>query len=263
MQSPGRTPFLDAFCEILVGTIDVQNPAPPIGNMMPEAPPANQFPWDSGLRPALWHQWGLPSDVIAAGKRHYTEIETRGPLSSAVHLDHLLIITADGKEHRMSSDAVELSQTLVSLSRIREPDLALGVVHLIAPSQAEAAAQVFPVVASFCEGMSKLLARGAPEADREAFSHQEIDHCDDDTLFSIILMANYLDIASLLDVACKRVADYIKECKSPQEIRRRFNIKNDFTPEEEEEVRAENAWANEEGGPGEGGGAGEGDANHE
>ncbi|MBA0675637.1 hypothetical protein Goari_017172 [Gossypium aridum] len=31
--------------------------------------------------------------------------------------------------------------------------------------------------------------------------------------------------------------------KSPVEIRKTFNIKNDFTPEEEEEIRRENAWA--------------------
>ena len=31
--------------------------------------------------------------------------------------------------------------------------------------------------------------------------------------------------------------------KSPEEIRERFNIVNDFTPEEEEEVRRENAWS--------------------
>jgi hypothetical protein len=29
----------------------------------------------------------------------------------------------------------------------------------------------------------------------------------------------------------------------PQEIRKQFHIKNDFTPEEEEEVRRENQWA--------------------
>merc|ERR1712167_224493 len=68
---------------------------------------------------------------------------------------------------------------------------------------------------------------------------------DDDTLFSLILAANYLDIKALLDLTCKTVADYIKQCKTPQEIRRRFNIKNDFTPEEEEEVRKENAWCEE------------------
>ncbi len=38
------------------------------------------------------------------------------------------------------------------------------------------------------------------------------------------------------------VADEIKG-KTPEEIRIRFNIKNDFTPEEEEEVKRENACA--------------------
>ena len=63
--------------------------------------------------------------------------------------------------------------------------------------------------------------------------------------FFLSQAANYLDIKSLLDLTCKTVADYIKQCKTPQEIRRRFNIKNDFTPEEEEEVRKENAWCEE------------------
>jgi len=44
--------------------------------------------------------------------------------------------------------------------------------------------------------------------------------------------ANYLDIKSLLDLTCKRVADMIKG-KKPEEIRKEFNIVNDFTPEEE------------------------------
>lgn len=30
--------------------------------------------------------------------------------------------------------------------------------------------------------------------------------------------------------------------KTPEEIRKHFNIQNDFTPEEEEEVRRENEW---------------------
>ncbi|MBO8589779.1 hypothetical protein INN88_14385, partial [Staphylococcus aureus] len=31
--------------------------------------------------------------------------------------------------------------------------------------------------------------------------------------------------------------------RTPEEIRKNFSIKNDFTPEEEEEVRRENQWA--------------------
>jgi len=47
--------------------------------------------------------------------------------------------------------------------------------------------------------------------------------------------ANYLDIKGLLDVTCKTVANMIKG-KTTEEIRETFNIKNDFTPDEEEQV---------------------------
>ncbi|XVE56196.1 hypothetical protein DITRI_Ditri03aG0218300 [Diplodiscus trichospermus] len=65
---------------------------------------------------------------------------------------------------------------------------------------------------------------------------------DQATVFDLILAANYLNIKSLLDLTCQTVADMIKG-KTPEEIRKTFNIKNDFTPEEEEEVRRENQWA--------------------
>lgn len=64
---------------------------------------------------------------------------------------------------------------------------------------------------------------------------------DQSTLFERVLAANYLDIKPLLDLICKTIANMIKG-KSPEEIRKTFNIKNDFTPEEEEAVRKENEW---------------------
>jgi len=61
-------------------------------------------------------------------------------------------------------------------------------------------------------------------------------------LFEVILAANYLDIKSLLDLSCAKVASLIKG-KTPEEIRKTFNIPNDFTPEEEAQIREENKWA--------------------
>jgi len=71
---------------------------------------------------------------------------------------------------------------------------------------------------------------------------QKFMQVDQEMLFEIILAANYMDIKNLLDVGCKTVANMIKG-KSPDEIRKTFNITNDFTPEEEEQIRRENEWA--------------------
>ena len=61
-------------------------------------------------------------------------------------------------------------------------------------------------------------------------------------LFDMILAANYLDIKDLLELTCEKVASMIKG-KTPEEIRKEFNIQNDFTPAEEDEIRKENQWA--------------------
>ena len=61
-------------------------------------------------------------------------------------------------------------------------------------------------------------------------------------LFELIMASNYLDIKPLLELSCAKVASMIKN-KSIQEIRKFFNIENDFTPEEEQQIMEENKWA--------------------
>mmetsp|Transcript_230 Transcript_230/g.468 ORF Transcript_230/g.468 Transcript_230/m.468 type:complete len:156 (-) Transcript_230:920-1387(-) len=85
--------------------------------------------------------------------------------------------------------------------------------------------------------------KGISEEDRKAWD-KEFVKVEQGPLFELILAANYLNIKQLLDLTCSTVADMIRG-KTPEEIRRQFNIKNDFTPEEEEEVRKENAWCEE------------------
>jgi S-phase kinase-associated protein 1 len=64
------------------------------------------------------------------------------------------------------------------------------------------------------------------------------------TLFKLTLAANYLEFKKLLDLCCKTIAGQLRG-KTPEEIRKVFNIKNDFTPEEEAAVRKENEWVEE------------------
>ncbi|KAE8769919.1 SKP1-like protein 1B [Hordeum vulgare] len=81
----------------------------------------------------------------------------------------------------------------------------------------------------------------APTEDLKSFD-AEFVKVDQNTLFDLILAANYLDIKGMLDLTCQTVAEMIKG-KTVEEIRKCFNIVNDFTPEEEAEIRKENQWA--------------------
>ena len=87
------------------------------------------------------------------------------------------------------------------------------------PSAATAA--VSPASSSSSSG-----ATGAPSA-----AAQEV-------LFKLLLAANYLNIRSLLQLTCAKVASLMKG-KTPDQIRAVFNIRNDYTQAEEEEVRKE------------------------
>ncbi len=108
-------------------------------------------------------------------------------------------------------------------------------------------------VVAYCVYHDALAAQGAPapaqqptdpDKQKNDIAPWDVDYCnvDQSTLFELILAANYLDIKPLLDVTCKTVANSIKG-KTPEQIRTLYNVKNDFTPEEEAKVRLENAWA--------------------
>ncbi|XP_057342222.1 S-phase kinase-associated protein 1-like [Microplitis mediator] len=65
------------------------------------------------------------------------------------------------------------------------------------------------------------------------------------TLFAIIRAANYLDIKGLMDVTCKTVANMIKG-KTPDEIRKTFNLPPIKTPVDKDDVvKAKDDWSME------------------
>eukprot|EP00164_Ancoracysta_twista_P000984 GFYU01001288.1.p1 GENE.GFYU01001288.1~~GFYU01001288.1.p1 ORF type:complete len:151 (-),score=56.34 GFYU01001288.1:139-591(-) len=101
-------------------------------------------------------------------------------------------------------------------------------------------AKTLSKVVEFCKYHQQAKQNNMSDDDKQAWD-KEFVKVDQPVLFELILAANYLDIKDLLDLTCRTVADMIKG-KTPEEIRKTFNIKNDFTPEEEEEVRRENSW---------------------
>ncbi|KAL6731388.1 hypothetical protein Aduo_002259 [Ancylostoma duodenale] len=115
-------------------------------------------------------------------------------------------------------------------------------------------ASVFRKVVKWCDKHKSIPETVVTHDSDEAPQHtvdQEIEKWDEEyfkvdhgMLFDIIMAANYLDIPGLLDSSCKVVAAMMRG-KTPEEIRVMFNITNDFTPEEEENIRKENAWCEE------------------
>ncbi|KAF2756004.1 E3 ubiquitin ligase SCF complex, Skp subunit [Pseudovirgaria hyperparasitica] len=157
----------------------------------------------------------------------------------------VLIETSDGIEIRVDREVAERSVLIKNLLEDLGPEAAeQGAIPI--PNVNEA---VMRKVLEWCEQHKKDPPAAADDDADNRKKTTDIDEwdqkfmqVDQEMLFEIILAANYLDIKALLDVGCKTVANMIKG-KSPDEIRKTFNIQNDFTPEEEDQIRRENEWA--------------------
>ena len=111
-----------------------------------------------------------------------------------------------------------------------------------------------PILDKIIEYCTYIHTNAAPEIEKPLRSNNLNDvvsewyanfvNLDQEILFELILAANFMDIKSLLELACAKVASLIKG-KTIPETRKFFNIENDFTPEEEAQIMDENRWAEE------------------
>ncbi|KAL6882036.1 hypothetical protein ACP4OV_011508 [Aristida adscensionis] len=76
----------------------------------------------------------------------------------------------------------------------------------------------------------------------DPYNYEPLLRIENSALVDLILGARYLGVESLVILGCKAVAEQMRG-KTIEEIRELFQIVNDYTKEEEEEVRRENAWA--------------------
>ncbi|KAK8954678.1 SKP1-like protein 1B [Platanthera zijinensis] len=195
-----------------------------------ENPPAiNHMPEDDSASAAIPAGNSLSDQVMAAA------ISETGETGEG-EKKNLRLMSSDGKEVVVEA-AVAMKSQLIR--QMIEADCA-GESDVINIPNVTAA--VLSLIFRYCE---KHLGDGdgdkAIANDLKSFDEDFIS-VDLDTLYDLLMGSNYLDVKGLLDLACQKVADLIKG-KSPDEIRRIFNIEKDFSPEEEEEVNKENKWA--------------------
>lgn len=100
-------------------------------------------------------------------------------------------------------------------------------------------------VLEFCEyflehGMDEIEKPLRSQIMTEIVSEWYANYIDIDNIeiFNIVSAANYLDILELLQLGCAKVASMIKG-KTPEEIKKEFNIENDLTEEEKESITQE------------------------
>ena len=64
----------------------------------------------------------------------------------------------------------------------------------------------------------------------------------DKIIFSLILAANFLDIKDLLELMCKKIADELKKCNTQEDVRERFDIREEITQSDVDAVRNAHPW---------------------
>ncbi|GMY05355.1 SKP1-like protein [Fagus crenata] len=155
--------------------------------------------------------------------------------ASAVVKKNLTLRSSDGETFEVEENVAMLSQTI---KHMIEDDCAQSVIPV-----PNVKSQTLTRVIEYCKNHVQS-SESESESESEALQtwDAEFIEVDQTALCELILAANYLDIKGLLDLTCQTVANMMKG-KSFEEIRKIFNIKNDFTPEEEEEIRKENQWA--------------------
>lgn len=154
----------------------------------------------------------------------------------------ITLVSADGVSYEVEQKVVEQSLLLKNMIE----DIGEDITVIPVPN---VQSNVLRKVLDYCEHhkndpVSSTTDEGVARAKTSEISpwDQKFLLVDQEMLFEIIMTANYLDIRPLLEVGSRTVANMIKN-KSPEEIRKTFNIANDFTPEEEARIRREHEWA--------------------
>lgn len=140
--------------------------------------------------------------------------------SSSVEGKMIRLATFDGQEFVVAESVAVQSQTIRCMI---EDECADGVI--LVPN---VKGSVLSKVLAFC----RKHVESSSDEDLKTWD-KEFVKVDQATLFDLILAAGYLNIRDLMDLTCQTAADVIKNM-SVDNVRKIFDIDNDFTPERRE-----------------------------
>ena len=141
----------------------------------------------------------------------------------------------DGELLEMPAKAAEQSTLLKNMmSDLQDKD---GLHDPVPVLHDSATSTTMEKVIEYCKNRANKV---SPEFDKWVTTF--VKDMDVSQLCDLINLAEYLDIDPLIDIGCETVANIIRSM-SAEEIRATFNIPNDFTPEEEADIKLETQWA--------------------
>ncbi|PIA62089.1 hypothetical protein AQUCO_00200231v1 [Aquilegia coerulea] len=146
----------------------------------------------------------------------------------------LTLKTGDGQVFEVEEAAMLQS---ITIKNMIEDDCADGIIPI-----PNVTGEIFAKIVEYCNkhvGEKKLMKKEKEKLEEWDYEFVDLDR---DALYNLLAGAMYLNIESLVDLAAQEFADMIKN-QPIEKMREILGIENDFTPEEEAEIRQKNIWA--------------------
>lgn len=154
--------------------------------------------------------------------------------------ENYTLISSDGIEFQVSDKIIIQSEVLNDLKQNCGTELKIPIPDITGETLSK--------IVEFCRHYENAPPYVPPNRDIEEIIYPEPNSWEMKFLFlptellnQIINGANYLNIQRLIDACCFRLGLMIQG-RSVEEIRTIFDIENDFTPDEEENMRRDHIW---------------------
>ena len=156
--------------------------------------------------------------------------------------DSITVQTKEGKEVPIKKSAAMLSNLLkkyIEQDKVQEAPISLAEVD------EKIIDKIYEYLDHFNGQMPKDIEKPLQTNDMknatDEWSSNFVDKIPLDDLINLTTAASYMEISTLIDLCCAKIACMCQE-KSEEEIFRVFNINETFTEEEKQELRNENKW---------------------